>query len=803
MLIQTFRLAVRSLLRLRGYAFINVLGLGLGLAAAALIMLYTSDELSYDRFHAKRDRIYRVNTVFSEGEGLGGYNETNAWPIGDVLRREFPEVESVLYTRSGSFLLIEHEGKKMRQRIYFASPEFFSIFSFPLLRGTEAEALSRPYTIVISESMERKYFAPGEGIGKSLKMNDTLQFEVTGIMKDIPPHSHIQLDMVVSFLTYEDMERGFSYTDGWGNINMHNYVLMREGIDMWEFSKKAGNLYNDKAAEMLKSWGMRATVAFEPLGDVYLKSRAGNSMGPQGSYDTVRILLGAGVFVLLLACINFINLATARSIQRSREVGVKKVVGSSRGALVRQFLSESLAFTIIASLLALVLVGLFLPVFNDLLRKNYSLSEMAEPAMTLGFTGLVCCVALLAGYYPAWVLSGARPAEVLKGRGMSSSGGIRLRKVLVVLQFGVSACLIIGTLIIRTQLNFMLTKDLGFARDQVVVVSAAQVRSADRGVLNAFANDLRSQSITHSVSFCNALPALSGWRGQIAYPEGKEGEDAVDMEYMAIDENYLRTLDLKLIAGQNFDPDRPSELQDGLLINETAVTALGWGSAENALGRKITSPSGYPEGTVMGVVKDYHDMSLQSNIPPMAMDYSPGNSYLYAIRYNGSETAMLLTTLEGIWKKYFPQNDFIYMFLDERFEAQYAGERRMVKVFTVFASIAILIAVIGLFGLLSFFIAAKTKEVGIRKVMGASVPAIIQLLSREFLLLVVIANGIALPLAYFASERWLQGFAYRTRVPGTLLLAAFGISLAITVVTISLQTIKAARSNPVNALRYE
>ncbi len=803
MIRQTFVLAVRALIRFKGYALINVFGLGLGLAAAALIMVFVIEEASFDKFHRKRDRIYRVNTVFSDGENLGGQNETNAWPIGDVLRREFPEVEAVLYTRSAWNLMIEYEQKKIRQRIFYTSPEFFQMFSFELLEGRPEDVLTRPYSIVISESMEKKYFTPGTSVGKTLLMNDTLEFMVTGVMRDMPANSHMQLDMLASFATFEQLNSDFSYTEGWGNINMRNYVLLQEGADFRAFEAKSKNIYNDKAGEMLKNWGMRAQVAYEPLSDIYLKTRAGNGMGPVGSLTTVYVLSGAGVFVLLLACINFVNLATARSMHRAREVGVKKVVGSSRAGLIRQFLAESMSFTLLAALAALFMVGLFLPFFNELLQKDYHMSAFLAPEIIVGITALVAVVSLLAGYYPAWVLSGLKPSEVLKGRGNPGSRSVSLRKVLVIVQFTVSATLISGTLVIRNQLNYMLSQDLGFTRDQILVINIAQARSPVPGASAAMLNDLRSQSMVRHVTFCNALPAVSGWRGQIAYPEGATGDQAVDMEYMAIDENYLAALDLQLVAGRNFEVERTAELEEGLLINETAVRALGWATPGNAIGREITSPSGFPAGKVIGVVRDFHDMGLQQAIPPMAMDYSPRNSYLYAIRYSAPETVTLLSSLEKVWKEYFPQNDFNYFFMDETFAAQYRAERRMALVFTVFSGVAILIAVVGLFGLVSFFITAKTKEVGIRKVMGASVPGIMRMLSQEFVRLVLIANLISIPASYYFAEQWLQGFAHRMEPRPVIFVATLGIAVLVTLLTVSIQTLRAANANPVKALRYE
>jgi putative ABC transport system permease protein len=349
MLTNYMKIAFRSLLKFKGFTFINLFGLALGLTAGILIMVYVLDEFSFDQFHERSARLYRVNTVFQSGNSGGGSaNETNGWPIGKILEKDFPEVESVLYTRSASFLTVNHEDKRIRQKMHFASPEFFTMFSFPLVKGNSLTALMNPYSVVISEEMEQKYFPGGDALNKSLIIGDTLNFMITGVMRNIPTNSHLQADMILSFSTYQALEPSFSFDDGWGNINMRNYVLLREGVDMQNFSAKSRNIYMERAGEMLKNWGVTAYVEYEPMDKIYLHSKSGNGMGPLGSIDRVYLLSGIAAFVMLLACINFINLATARSVYRAKEVGLRKVVGSSRSGLIIQFLSESFALTAMA-----------------------------------------------------------------------------------------------------------------------------------------------------------------------------------------------------------------------------------------------------------------------------------------------------------------------------------------------------------------------------------------------------------------------------------------------------------------------
>ncbi len=803
MLYHYLKIATRTLLRHKGYLTINLIGLALGLAAGILILVFALDEFSYDQFHVKGKRLYRVTSVFNSDQGNNGSNETNAWPIGDLLRRSFPESEAVLYTRSAGNLMVTFEGKKVREAAHYVSPEFFSMFSFPLIKGNPATALSDPFSIVISEKMEAKYFPGENALGKTLVFNDTLQFHVTGVMKNIPHNSHIQADMLPSFASWEKMTPGFSYTDGWGNFNMRNYILLKPGTDEISFFNKAKDLYTQHAGELMKQWGVNASVAFEPMPEIYLHTTAGNGMGPLGSIDTVYLLCGVGVFVILLACINFINLATARSVHRAKEVGIKKVVGSNRSLLIWQFLSESFVITVLSFVVALAAIGLVMPLFNQLLAKNYTMLALLDVKVLAGILMLVALITFCSGYYPAWVISAFRPAEILKGKMASGSKGVQLRRALVVVQFIVSVSLVAGTLIVINQLQFMQNQDLGFTKDEVLVVNILRAKPVNQDAYNAFGNELKSLSLVKDVTYCNGLPAVPGWVGQWAYPEGKEDKDhLVETQYIAADEKYIGTLDLQLVAGRNFDVSGKSD-EDALIINEETVRQMGWETPANAIGKRIVSPSQTPAGVVIGVVKDYHDHGLQNKITPIAIDWNNRFAYLFAIRYSADNTQSLIATIGKMWNTYYPENDFNYFFLSDSFAKQYAKEQRLAKVFSLFSFITILIAMIGLFGLVSFLMTAKTKEIGVRKILGASLWNLTSLLTKEFLLLVIIANALAIPLIVYFAQQWLQTFAYRMELSPVLFVATTLAAIFITLFTVSLQTVKAAGANPIKSLRSE
>ncbi len=802
MLKNYFKITFRSLWKHKAYSIINLLGLSLGLAGGIFILLYVVDEVSYDNFHINSNRVYRVNSGFSNpntGE-KGGTIDTNAWPVGKVLETEYPEVEAVLFTRSASYLLVDFEEKQFRQNMYFASNDFFKIFSFPMVEGNPANALAEPYSVVITESMAKKYFPNTEALGNTLIMMDTLQFEVTGVIEDVPANSHIQFEMLLSFSTYADIDKSFDYSAGWGNFNMRNYILLKEGSDATAFVKKAANIYEEKVSEMLREWGTSAYLDFEKMADIYLKSKAGNGMGPAGDIDRVYLVSGIGIFVIILACINFINLTTARSSYRSREVGLRKVVGSSRMRLIFQFLSEAFLLNLFSFFIALSLAGLALPFFNELLSKSYSLASLMQPKIIFGISILIIAVSFFSGFYPAIVLSGMKPVEILKNKVSLSEKGVTSRRMLVVFQFMISVLLVLATLIVIDQLSFMQKENLGFVKNEIFVINGA--RNAEDKLAN-FKNELKTYSGVAQLTFANAVPGRPGWQGQIAYPEGMQGDRSVSLEYMAVDDAYIPALDLEIIAGRNFDSNRPTDLAKSLIINEAAVKILGWDSPEDAIGKKIESPSDYPAGEVIGVIKDYHQSGLQQKISAVAMNYDPQNSYLIAIRFKASNTKSVLAESEKLWKQHFPDKDFNYFFLDEEFARQYANEERLAKLFAFFSTITIVIGVIGLLGLVSFMIAARTKEIGIRKVMGARVITIVRLLSLETLVLVMIACLIAIPLAWYGGNEWLNTFAYRTDVNPKIFLIAFMITLSVSFITISLLTVKAAISNPVKSLRYE
>jgi len=793
------KIAFRNFKRFKIYSLINLLGLSIGLACGVLILLFVLDELNYDQFHTKKERIYKVVTNNIDG----GTMETNAWPVADIMEKDFSEVQHSLYTRRApSSFMVNYQGKRYEHEIFYAEEEFFEMFSFNLIEGKPSTALAAPYSIVITEEMRNRYFGSELVVGKTLTLRDSIDFKITGVVEDIPQQSHIQFDMLVSFSTFVK-ETGFEYANGWGNFNVRNYILVEESISPSALQAKVKNLYMDGAAgKRFEEMGMNFEVQLVPLDELYLYSDIGNGFGPKGSIDQVYLVSGIGIFVILLACVNFINLTTARSVYRAKEVGLRKIVGSTRSSLMWQFIAESFVLTLMASGLVMLFIDLIIPVFNQLMGKQYVLSSLLQPNVMLSILAMIVVVTLLSGFYPAIVLSSYKPVNVLKGRMQTSSRGVKLRRGLVVFQFFVSGSLVLASLLVIDQLDYMRNQDLGFDKEQILVLDATRVpKSASH---DAFKTQILNLANVQEVSFTNALPGRPGWQGQWAYPEKEDKENQVDTEYMAIDENYISTLGLDLLAGSNFNPNSPSQLEDGLIINETTVKAMGWNTPENAIGKDIVSPSGYPEGKVLGVVQDFHGEGLQEEIWPQVMDYT-GNRFgrYYAIRFNTGQTSDLINDAENLWNEYLGDYTYEYYFLDEDFDRQYRSEEQLMQVFLIFSGLTVLIATIGLLGLVSFMVLSRTKEIGIRKILGADVFGLVKLLSKEFTVLVIMANLLAIPVIWYFGEQWLQNFAYRMNIDPTIFIVAFLVTLFIAIVTVSTQTIKAAISNPVDTLRNE
>ena len=802
MLKNYFKVAIRNLKKRKSFAIINILSLAIGITGGIFMLIYALDEFSFDNFHEKSDRIYRVNTLFIDNKsGLETHYSDNGWPVGNVLEAEFPEVEKVVYTISWPRLDVKVNQEYHSPRMLYTNKEFFEVFSFETARGDVNATLEKPYFAVITKDFEARLFQGKNGIGKEFFLADSIPVTVGAVVGDVPLNSHIQFDLLLSQATFDDLVDANDYTEnGWGNINMGNYLLLREGVDQEAFKSKAKSVYMDKVGDMMRSWGSEALLYFEPMEDIYLKSQSDNSFGPLGSIDRVYLVMGVCLFTILLACINFVNLSTARSVDRYKEVGLRKVIGSSRSALISQFLMESFVLTVLGCLLALVFAQLMLPVFNELLNKSYTFAILNQVTVILGMVVLVALISIMAGYYPALHLSALQPIKILKSRFSPNSGGLNMRKMLVVFQFFISVSMALGTVLVLNQLEYMQQKELGFNKEELLVINASKIA---KNRIESLKNEMLGIPGINQVTYSNGVPGRPGWIGQIAYPEGRESENPVSVEFLAVDENYMDALGLELVAGRFFDPARETDMVDGLVLNEKAVEIFGWASSEEALGQRVVSPSTTPQGTVIGVVRDYHQRGLQQNIHGIAMAVGPQYSYWLTVKFEPLLTKQVLENLQAKWQDNFLGQDFKYFYLNEDFERLYLNEIRLSNMFKLFAGLTFLISIIGLVGLVSFMIESRAKEISIRKVMGAGTVEIVSQLSKEFLILVCLAAFIAVPVVWYFGKDWLQNFAYSGPMGLGYFLAVIILALLVTLTVVGFQAIRAAFRNTVKGLRSE
>ena len=799
MLKNHFKIALRTLKKHKGYSFINVAGLALGLACCVLILFFVQDEMSFDRFHTNADRIYRVAfNGYSPNSPPDRFAVTSR-PIGRALRQEYPDEIEHLVRLVGWNPVVKHEGTYFfEDDFWYVEPEFLKMFTFPLLQGDPETALNEPNTLVMTASMQQKYFGDESALGQSLTLNDTLTFTVTGVMADFPLNSHFTTDFLVSFETLLAVS---PENEAWLSLNGYTYLMLREGVDAAAFEAKMSDLVTRNYSEVLDNIGLRAELLLEPLTDIYLYSDRGGGIGPMGDIAYIYVFSAIALFVLLIACINFMNLATARSMERAKEVGVRKVVGSSRGMLIRQFLSESVLMCALALIIGIGLIAAALPFFNELAGKEIRFSTLGTPLYGLGLMGTVLLLGLLAGSYPAFLLSSFRSIDVLKGQFRSSRQGVFLRRGLVVFQFAISVALIACTVLVFNQLAFMRNQDLGFDKEQVLVINAQGLPgSLMRQQYETTKTEFARLPAVQQVSASTQVPGRSPWV-QLFTAEGLQENDSRRAQVVVIDEDYLDTYQIDVIAGRGFSRDFETDEAEAVLINETAVGYIGWGSPEEAVGKTIDIAGG--ERTVVGVVHDYHHNSLKQTLEPMVLLNLPQTFNFFSLRLAADDLSATMAHLEQTWQALFPGYTYESFFLDADFDTQYRTEQRLMRIFGIFAGLAILIACLGLFGLAAFTAQQRTKEIGVRKVLGATAPGIVLLLSKEFTRLVLIGVVLAVPLAYFAMDAWLDGFPYRVAISWWIFLLAGLAGLGIAWLTVSYQSIRAALTNPVNALRYE
>ena len=805
------KVAVRNLLRHRLYSLLNVLGLATGMAVCALILLWVQDELSYDRFHEQAERIYRVTVGISSPEGLMEA-PVAAGAIGPKLRQDLPEVGAAARLwRAGSSTLIGAGDRQFYEsRFYWADPQLFDVFTFPLLEGDPVTALAAPHSVVITREMARKYFPDEDPLGMIIRVGDAEDCQVTGILDEIPANSHIRFDFLgsASSTRIDEQLDDQGFIAHWTAVRYSTYLQLGEGGDPAEVELRLNEIVEENIGEILKPYGVDFFYKLQPLTDIHLHSHLMGEIGVNGDIAYVYAFSAIACFVLLIACINFTNLATARSAGRAREVGVRKAAGAQRRQLIGQFLGESLLICLLALVITLMLLEVLLPFFNDLAGKELRL-EYPDDAWVLGtLVGMALVAGLAAGSYPAFFLSAFEPATVLKGTGQPAFRKAHFRSILVVAQFAISTGLIVGTLIISAQVDYIRSKDLGFDEDNVVTIPLRTDET--RRSWEAIRTDLLRNPAVLGVGASSTLPGRVGTKNSF-WKKGSPLEEALIMSRIWIDYDFIRTAGIEVVEGRSFSREFGSDGSGACLVNQAAARLLGEGSA---VGKEIGEPDDEIPGegefsSILGVMKDFHFASLHIPIEPLVLELvadeqgAVDHFQYMVVRVRPGDLSGMLASLEETWERQAGNVPFEYTFLNEDLERLYKADERLGKVLRTFAGLAIFIACLGLFGLASFTAEQRTKEIGIRKTLGASAGHIVLLLSREFTWLVVIANVIAWPAAYFGMQEWLQGFAYRIDLgPGVFVLGG-ATALVVAWLTVSWQAVKAAMTNPVEALRYE
>ncbi|MGZ3821321.1 MAG: ABC transporter permease [Mucilaginibacter sp.] len=799
--------AFRSLVKNKGFTAINVLGLALGLATCLLIVFYVFDELSYDKYNVNIDRIYRLNNDIKFGGNENSYSESPA-PTAAALKADFPEIEQVTRFRQRGGNMVKKENQNIQEdNMVYADPAIFDVFTLPMIDGKPASALKETHSVVITEKIALKYFNRTDVVGKVLTFNDTALYKVTGVIKNIPKQSHFNFDFFISMPSLAE-----SKDDSWFTNNFDTYILFRPGTDTKKFAAKLPEFLRRHGEPQLQSilhmnfakleqTGNYFRFSLIPLKKIHLESHTKFDLGSKGDIKFVYIFSAIALFILLIACVNFMNLSTARSSNRAREVGVRKVLGSPRKYLIAQFLTESIMVTLVGATIAIFAAWRLLPVFNQMSGKELTVTPQIIGWLIPVMIIFVIVVGCIAGSYPALFLSGFQPIQVLKGKLAAGFKGGMLRSSLVVFQFAISIFLIIGTIVIYNQLQYIQNKDLGYDRDHVLIVNRVWTLGKKA---KTFKEEIKQLAGVKSATMTGYLPTDGANNNSSLFKDPVlDPKKAVQSSIWNVDEDYIPTLGIKMKAGRNFSSEMKTD-STTIIINEAAAQLLGF---SNPLNQSLYLPMDSKASImkpfhIIGVIKDFNFKSLRDNVTPLIL-FDNEDTGCLSIRMNSADIPGLLAQVKNKWKSLSPNLQFDYSFMNEDFEGLYRSEQRVGKIAVAFTSLAVIIACLGLFGLAAYAAEQRTKEIGIRKVLGANMSTIVGMLSKDFLKLVLIAICIASPFAWWVMYKWLQDYAYHQNIQWWIIALAGLVAILIAFVTVSFQSIKAALTNPVKSLRSE
>ena len=805
-----FKIAWRNLLKNKGFTAINIIGLSLGIGCFIMISMYVIDELSYDSYHEKADRIYRINSDVIFG-GTESYMAVSADPMGETLKNDYPEVENYvrLYANQGAKLIKKNDGYIRESAVVHADSTLFDVFTLPAIIGKTKTALNEPNTVVITERAAKRYFGSvALALGKSLETDDDGQtlYKITAVIENIPENSHFNFDF---FFSMANVDYDFG---NYLSHNFHTYVVLKEGTNYKKFNKNFSEVLDKHvlpqvlqfikvdSMEDLEASGNKLKYALMPITDIHLHSDRNVELEANSNIQYVYIFSAAALFILLIACINFMNLTTAKSSGRAKEVGIRKVLGTTKKSLIWQFLTESTLIAVLALVISLLFVWLSLNWFNEISGKSIMMSALFSVKFLIFILILPFVVGLLAGLYPAFFLSSFKPVTVLKGKLATRHKKNTLRNFLVVFQFSISIILIVGTVVIYEQINHIQSVNLGFNKDQVLVVDNSGLPRETRTSLK---NEIAQLADVSSASFAGFLPVDNSSRSDTTFSTESVMTDTngLSMQYWRVDYDYLQTIGMEMKEGRNFSREFGSD-STAIIINETAAKLTGF---ENPVGKKIYTIGNNDEMifyNIIGVVKNFNYASLRQNVGALSFRLG-NNSWETAFRFNTSNVKGLIATIENKYKAAAPGLPFKYEFLEQSFDNMYRQEQRIGNVALVFAMLAIAIASLGLFGLATYIAEQRTKEIGIRKVLGASVTTIVKMLSVDFVKLVIIAILIAMPIAWWFMDQWLQDFAFRIELSWWIFVMTGFMAMCIALITLSVQAIKSAMANPIKSLKTE
>ena len=823
MFINYLTITFRSLLRNKAFSLVNILGLAISMAASLLILEYVRFERSYDKFHSNSDRIYRVILHRESANNLIAANHPGTGP---ALKAELPEVEE--YTRMlppglrmGTMVALSYVDDKnvekvfLEESFYIVDPSYLRMFSFPFVHGNPETALDDGSSIVISESLARKYFGAADPMGKTLVADGGRQnFKVTGVFKDIPDNSHVKFDFLVSWWFF-DNESKLQGEGFWKWPEFYTYIRLAPGVTITQLEAKVANFYYSHNGDYLKRMNIKEKPGFQPLTDIHLKSPdLAKERAVTGSERMINFLLLIAALILSIAWINYINLSTSKSVERAKEVGLRKVVGALKRQLITQFLFESAAINFIAISLSLVITFLIYPYFSELTGRGFGNDLLdsglfQEPMFWLAFLMIFLLGSLLAGLYPAFVISSFKIVTVLKGKFFSSPSGIAMRKVLVGAQFVISIALIAGTIMIYRQVQFMRNHDLGYAKDQLLVIRAARIGDSLYYMRKeTFTKELRSYPTINNIAMTSEVPG--GLLAQVnnirKINEGTEGNVKVSMYF--VDHNFAPTLGLKFLAGRNFtEKDRlygPDAKSNPIMLNRKIIETLGYKDPEDAVNKLVNFGLGADTwvGEIIGITENFSQQSLRVDYEPIIFFPAPFGDY-FAVNLEMTNLPATIQNIKGKFEASFPGNPFDYFFMDDHFNRQYASDQQFAKVFGLFTGLALFIAGLGLYGLSLFMISQRKKEIAIRRVLGSSISNMVGLFSKDFIILIIVANLITLPVTYFVADLWLDNFAFRINIGWLIFIVPPLVLLIISLGTVSFQTIRTGLTSPVNSLRSE